>query len=463
LFLDISSDTRQLATGALFIALRGKRFDGHEFLAQAAAAGCTGLLIDEQAAPLAENHIRAGLSVICVPDTLAALQAIAAGYRQTLSAPVIAITGSVGKTSTRSLVAACLSGLGSICQTEANNNNEIGLPRTILSANQQDQAIVLEMGMRGRGEIELLSEIANPDIAIITNIGLSHIERLGSQVEILRAKAEILTGLKPDGWLVLNADDPHLRNLAKSLAGRFRLAAVSLAAEGPDGLAADLSVTAGQIVPGPDGTQMAVRFRTAASDQTVQSRLPVPGLHMASNALFGLAVACLLGLDPASAVAALADCQGPGGRQHLIQAGSVLVMDDTYNASPESMKASLTTLSSIADGRRLVAALGGMLELGDHAPAAHRDVGEAAARAGFDWLLALGPQASDMAVGFAQAAPACPVATFSEQTALIEALLSGLGPGDAVLVKGSRGFAMETVTAAIVAAFANPEGQEPCN
>lgn len=212
IFQDVSTDTRTVGQGDLYLALRGAKYDGHEFLAQALTQGAAGLVIDEQA-PLPEQiRVLAPAPVIVVvPDTLTALQDLAAGYRRTLSAPVIAITGSVGKTSTRGMVAACLKPTLQVCQTTANNNNEIGLPKTILAATPADQVIVLEMGMRGRGEIALLSKIAQPDIALITNIGVAHIERLGSQEEIFQAKAEIIAGLAPGDRVVLNADDPFLK------------------------------------------------------------------------------------------------------------------------------------------------------------------------------------------------------------------------------------------------------------
>lgn len=466
-FVDVSSDTRTVGPQSLFIALRGARFDGHDFLADAVRAGATGLVIDKQTKVQSDWQDQSEVTVIHVSDTLTALQAVAAGYRHTLPAPVIAITGSVGKTSTRNMVAACLSAIGPVCQTSANNNNEIGLPKTILTASQEDQAIILELGMRGRGEIDLLSRIASPDLAIITNIGLSHIERLGSQDEILKAKTEIINGLKPGGRLILNGDDVLLRNWIQTLTSDrdIHLSMITTSAEIADQLIrsgthpVETVYLARQIETRPDGVSFSVRIeRQSGESDPVDVALPVPGQHQVSNALFGLAVADSLGQDLTAAADGAARFEITGNRQRLFDAGPILLMDDSYNASPESMVAALRTLSSVAGSRRLVAALGGMLELGDFAPAAHRLVGQAAAESGFAWVLAVGPQASDVVAGYRTAAPARAGEDCPDQAAMIAALLAGLKPGDALLVKGSRGFQMELVTKAVETYFSAEQG-----
>jgi UDP-N-acetylmuramoyl-tripeptide--D-alanyl-D-alanine ligase len=462
-FRNVSTDTRSVGPDDLFLALRGSRFDGHGFLDQAIAAGVAGLVIDEASlAVQADFPAAQPLAVIVVADTLKALQAIAAGYRLTLHAPVIGITGSVGKTSTRGMVAACLGAAWQVCQTEANNNNEIGLPKTLLSATADDQAVILEMGMRGRGEIELLSQIAHPDIALITNIGLAHIERLGSQEEILNAKAEIIAGLGPGGLLILNADDPYLKKLGLELQDRFRVAFVAtrpLEDQEQNGLAVYLAEA---IVVTEQTSHFNLLVHPARPDaQPLAVSLPVPGHHMVSNSLFGLAVADALGIDLAVAAAGAANFTTTGNRQRLLAAGPIMVMDDSYNASPESMQAALETLRTMAGSRRLVAALGGMLELGDFAPAAHRCVGQAAAKAGYSLVLAIGPYAPDLVAGYRTLAPGCKTETYVAQPDLIASLLELLQPGDALLVKGSRGFAMEQVTRAVVDHFSKPEVDRP--
>ncbi len=463
-FSRLSTDTRAILPGDVFLALRGNQFDGHDFLNLAAKSGASASIIDQ--AFLKKGGTLPGPSIV-VEDTLTALQQIAKGYRQTLPGIVIGITGSVGKTTTRGMVAACLMPKFQICQTQANNNNEIGLPQTILKALPSDQVIILEMGMRGRGEIELLSKIAAPDIAIITNIGLAHVERLGNQSEILKAKAEIIAGLKPEGLLILNADDENLMALASQIKNRLtepkpiRLALISLnpkfAAPWPDVPvfhAVNLQITENHSY---------FELKTTVKQTAIPIVLPMPGRHLISNALFGFACAEALQLDLETAAKGAALFTQTGNRQNMLQAGSILLMDDTYNASPESMIAALETLKIAAKGRRLLAALGGMLELGDFAPQAHHGVGAAAAQAGYSWVAAIGPHAADLQTGFRshRLSEKQDVQIFYDQTILIESLKRQLHPADALLVKGSRGFAMERVTAAVIEQFSPEKESQP--
>jgi UDP-N-acetylmuramoyl-tripeptide--D-alanyl-D-alanine ligase len=387
------------------------------------------------------------------------MQAIAAGYRRSLSAPVVAITGSVGKTTTRQMVSACLQSTLQVHQTAGNLNNEIGLPQTLLQAEPEDQAIVLEMGMRGPGEIALLSQIARPDIGLITGIGWSHIGRLGSQSAILSAKSEILTGMRPDQLLILNGDDPLLLGLGRSLAGRQRLAYVSA---GDDPVAETLLASAGgEFVLRASSIQTtatdvsfdAVSHVPGLAPKAIPVHLPFPGRHHVRNALFGLAVAHALGIASEQAAAGAAACQNSGNRQHLIQVGSITLMDDTYNAAPESMQAALETLAGLAGtARRKLAAIGCMLELGDYAPEAHRQVGELVARLGYELLLVIGPQAEDLLDGARSVRPDLPSCVCSDLDDMTRRLLATLQPGDHLLVKGSRAFAMEQVSSEIVRA-----------
>ncbi|HBP37542.1 MAG TPA: hypothetical protein DD640_02155, partial [Clostridiales bacterium] len=310
----ISTDTRTIGAGSLFLALRGDKQDGHQYLAQALAAGAGGLLIDEPAAweparglpdrlqekpELLAAGDTAGIPVILTADTRKALQDIAAGYRLTLPGRVIAISGSVGKTSTRQMISACLQTALSVHQTAGNQNNDIGLPQTLLQAETSHQAIVLEMGMRGPGEIALLSRVARPDIAVLTCIGYSHIGRLGSQEAILAAKAEILEGLQPDGLLLLNADDPLLLGLGRRLSGR-RLAYVSMhpgSAALPEA-EAEFMIQAGPIRSTAGQTAFDASLRAADGQaDNIPVVLPFPGEHHVLSALFGLAAARALGTD----------------------------------------------------------------------------------------------------------------------------------------------------------------------
>jgi UDP-N-acetylmuramoyl-tripeptide--D-alanyl-D-alanine ligase len=463
----VCCDSRRLKPGCLFLALHGQAHDGHDYLKQAVLAGAAALLIDNEKAldRLSElSGQNLDVPVIMVQDTLKALQDLAAGYRLALPGKVIGVTGSVGKTSTRQMIAACLEHVLQVHQPAGNLNNEIGLPQTLLQAEARHHAIILEMGMRGPGEIALLSRIAQPDIAVITLIGTSHIGRLGSREAILAAKAEIIEGLRTGGLLVLNADDPYLMRLAASLSvpdNRFRLAFVSAGSLGDEfwhrpGIRSAAFVVQADKIRALAG-QTIFQASLAIGSQVVQHAeviLPFPGEHHVMNALFGLAVAHELGVGMNQAAAGAANCLTTGNRQRVLQAGPITIMDDSYNASPESMRAALRTLAMLAGpGRRKIAALGGMLELGDFAAEAHYEIGVLAAQNGFSGLLVIGPHGSAVADGAHSVDPDLAVSLHEGHRDLVTALLPLLKPGDHLLVKGSRGFAMEQVTEAVIKEF----------
>ncbi len=476
IFTDIVTDSRQLVQGCLFVALRGSRFDGHAFVAEALSKGAAAVLTARGAA-------FPGKSVMVKPrievdDTLCALQAIAAGYRSQLKGTVIAISGSVGKTTTRELTAACLRSYINVHQTHGNLNNEIGLPQTLLKARPDDDAVILEMGMRAAGEISLLSKIAKPDVALLTQIGWSHIAYLGSREAIFKAKAEIIDGLKPGGWLIINADDPWLRKLAfQQQPPYYRLAAFSTVSEEP-WPEAELWLYAGKIRQDArqitarasifkrtertrsdqqktrpsgrflDGAEAGTSFNQEQQCQTFGFCLPAAGLHLVRNLLAGLAIAVILGIDPQKAAARAADYQSVGNRQRVIYLDELTLMDDTYNAAPESMAAALETLAVMADGRhRLIAVLGGMLELGHFAQQAHQMVGEAVVQYGYSAVFCLGDLAGDIARRVNQLAPDIQTMQAADKETLQQELTAWLKPGDYVLIKGSRALEMETITA----------------
>jgi UDP-N-acetylmuramoyl-tripeptide--D-alanyl-D-alanine ligase len=450
-FVGISTDTRLIRPDSLFLALHGQNHDGHDYLTAAMTAGAKGLLIDDRTA-YGRLPASPGVAVILTADTLLALQAIAAGYRQTLPAKIIGITGSVGKTSTRQMVSACLHPALRVHQTSGNLNNEIGLPHTLLLSEPVHAAVVLEMGMRGAGEISLLSRIANPDIALVTCIGLSHVGRLGSQAAILSAKMEIVDGLRPDGLLVLNGDDLLLKAWQQEHGGQRRLAWIST----EPGQAAELSlqssfaIGADQIFSDAGGSQFtACLWQKGNCTGRFPVNLPMPGEHHIHNTLFGLAVAHELAVDLTAAARGAALCQNTGNRQRLISEGGLLIMDDSYNASPESMSAALQTMEKLAGGRRLIAALGCMLELGDYAAAAHFEIGRQVVIRHCARLLATGPNAADLVAGAHSVDPDFPADIFVDNISLATALTPELTAGDCLLVKGSRGFAMEKVTEAV--------------
>ncbi len=466
--LGVSTDTRSIRPGDLYVALRGASFDGHAFLGAAADAGASALCASDPAL-LAETLARCGdrpIGALLVDDTLAAYQRIAAWHRASLPAKVLAVTGSVGKTSTRDLAAAALAAGLRTHRTAANLNNEIGLPKTLLEADETHEAIVVEMGMRAAGEIATLSRIAAPDGAAVTNVGTAHIEFLGSREAILAAKMEIAEGLRDGGALFLNLDDPRLRGWAAAVpaSGRLpatgrRAAIVALRTEEGEGGAPPpscaASLTARRIRIGADGA----RFDAERTDGEGTSLLrdvfvPVPGIHAVRNALVALAAAAWAGVAPERAAAGIAAFAPTGARMRVSDLGRIVLVDDSYNASPESMEAAFAAQRALAAGRRTVAALGGMNELGAHAEAAHRATGAAAAKAGVRLLLATGPHADALADGYRASAPPDGAAfVASDVEALSEALLPRLADGDVVLVKGSRGFAMERVARTVAARY----------
>lgn len=468
----VCSDTRQLRPGALFIALRGDRFDGHTFIGRAFELSAGAIMIDSRQAfsdlqQDEQNGVCSGfcghIPVLLVRDTLQALQDLAAGYRQLLQVPVIAVTGSVGKTSTRQMIAACLAPALRVHQTEANLNNEIGLPQTLLSSEPTDQAVVLEMGMRAAGEIALLSRVANPDIAIITCIGWSHIGRLGSREAILEAKWEIVSGLRPGGLLIINGDDPLLVQAAATLSEEYRLAVVCTTSAGLSAarsLARPVAcvLTAGQVSATANQTAFSVQLMLPEQPHADAAAvtLPFPGQHHIRNTLFGLAAAWALQQDLTASAGGAAACSFAGNRQRVIQAGGMTIMDDSYNASPESIAAALEALSVLAgDKGRKIAALGCMLELGLFAAEAHRQVGEQVASHGFSLLLVYGAEAEDYLIGARTLQPELPSCCCADQNEMADRLAAALRPGDFLLIKGSRAYAMEQVTDRLIKLLAS--------
>jgi UDP-N-acetylmuramoyl-tripeptide--D-alanyl-D-alanine ligase len=428
--LTVSTDSRDLPCGALFVPLVGERFDGHAFLGQALASGCRALLAQrDRLAPAALEELTgaataAGAALWLVDDTLQAYQDLARLWRQGLSAAVVAVTGSAGKTSTRELIRAVLAPLGAVLASSGNENNDVGVPLTLLRAGPEHRALVVEMGMRGLGEIERLSLCARPDVVVITNIGTAHIGRLGSREAIARAKCEIVAGLDPSGVVVIPAGDPLLdRALAAVWPGR--VLRVALAGDPGEGEAELLGL--------PDAETGTI------SVAGVAVRQPLEGRHQARNLLLALAVARVLGLPPERWQPAAVDL--PGGRSRRLQLGGVQVLDETYNASPEAVLASLELLAG-QPARRRYAVLGTMLELGERSVALHRQVARRAVELGLDGLVLVvsGAEAEAMAAA-AQTLPRLARADDPEQAA---ACLAGwLQPGDAVLLKASRGVALE--------------------
>ncbi len=429
----VSTDTRSLSGGELFVALSGEHFDGHRFIAEAGEAGAVAVMVSSL--PLAAETFAGG--IIHVPDTLTGLQSLALRYRRARSDVfAVGLTGSNGKTSTKDFLAAVLSRAGSVNATRGNLNNHIGLPLTILRTEAGHRIGVWEMGMSHPGEIEVLAEIAAPDAGVITNIGTAHIEHMKTREAIAEEKGMLAEAVSGDGFVVLNANDPY----TEAIRGRCRARVVTAGIAAGEVMASDPRVENG-----------GVRFLLQAKGDGVEVRLPVPGEHMVANAVLAAAVGIERGISLDEIAGALGAAELSGGRLELRRVRGVEILDDTYNANPDSMRAALRTLASMpTDGRR-IAVLGRMAELGEHEDAEHRDLGAAAAEAGVDVLVAVGEKVASLISAGADGGVER-VITVSSHDAAAEALGEVATEGDVVLVKGSRSSAMERVIAAYAAA-----------
>ncbi len=422
-FSGICTDTREGAAGSLFFALVGENTDGHAYVARAFELGAVAAVV---AHPVPEA---AGPQLV-VDDPLAALGRLAAWHRSKHPIPLVAITGSVGKTSTRDMVACVLSATKAVHVSARNYNNEIGLPRTLLAVEPRHELIVAEMGMRGPGQIADLCRIASPQAGVVTNIGVSHMELLGSREAIAAAKGELLQALPEDGCAILPADD----HFAAYLAALCRCRVLTF------GLGAAADVRATDVAPGTNGC---ASFRI----DKVPFELSVPGAHHVVNAAAAAAAGLAFGVTLEQAAERLRAYQAPSMRTQVRQVpNGVTIIDDAYNAAPDSMRAALRTLAAMGAGRRKVAILGDMKELGDESGAAHRSVGECAEQSGVDLLLTVGTLAEDIARG----ATGVQARSFADTAAATEAVAGLIEPGDIVLVKGSRAMEMERIVARLM-------------
>lgn len=418
---DVCTDTRKIQPGSLFVCLRGERFDGHSFASQAAQLGAAALLVD--------HPVDADVPQLVVTDTGKALLQLAGWYRRRFRLPVVGLTGSVGKTTTKEFIALVLGAKYNTLKTQGNLNNEIGVPQMLFRLEDSHTAAVIEMGMNHFGEISRLTRAVAPTVGLITNIGVSHIENLGSRAGILQAKLEILEGMAPDAPLIVNMDNDMLRTV--------KLGDRPLLTFAIDDQSADFTAT--NIAEQGSTTTFTVHHSTFTQPVTI----PTVGIHNVYNALAAMAVGYVTGVDPVAAAAALANYVPAGMRQNLVQVGGVQVIEDCYNASPDSMRAALQTLGKLPVHRRY-AVLGAMLELGDYAKEAHTQVGKMAAENGIDGVLAYGADAAYI-VEAAKQAGLENARLFDTKEALAQSLAQQVQPGDGVLFKGSRGMHLEDV------------------
>jgi len=421
-FNGIVTDTRQISPGCLFVALKGERFDGHSFVAKAVEAGAAGVLVSSEIGEV-------NAAVLEVPDTLLAYQDLARAYRKRFAVPVVAITGSNGKTTTKDLTAAVLSGRWNVLKTEANFNNEIGLPLTLMGLEAKHQAAVVEMGMRGFGQIQALARIAEPTIGIVTNVGETHMELLGSLENIAKAKAELVEMIEPSGTVILNADNAfvlQMREKSKARVVTFGIASLA------DVMAKDIRTV---------GNSM--EFSCSYGKTIEKFVLPMVGRHNVYNGLAAITTGFVLGLSAAEIQRGLDSFEATKMRFEYKKVKDYHVINDAYNASPMSMTAAIETLAEVSKGRK-IAVMGDMLELGSVSKEAHEQVGRELVAKGVDALLTRG----EMGLYIAEAAKAaglsqvCSCDSHAEAGRMLKKILQ---PGDTILFKGSRGMQMEKI------------------
>jgi UDP-N-acetylmuramoyl-tripeptide--D-alanyl-D-alanine ligase len=421
----VSTDTRTLKPGDLFVALTGESSDGHKFLADALTRGASGVVVSRK---VESKHL-----TIRVDDALVALGELAAYYRSKFSPTVVGVTGSVGKTTTKEMIAAVVAARGPVLKNAGNFNNEIGLPLTLFELAPKHKTAVVEMAMRGPGQIAYLARIARPSIGVITNIHVTHIELLGSLDAIADAKGELLDFLPSDGAAILNADDAYFDYLSR----RSNARVISFG-EGPK--AEVRAVSAGLDSKG------CCSFEVITPTGSFDVRVPVPGEHNIKDALAAIAVGEVLGIEHKHMREALANFTAPEKRSNVIPTRrGFVIIDDTYNASPASVLSALKTLSMMEGGRR-IAVLGDMLELGEHAVNAHMEIGRAVRENGVDMLVVVGQLAKLISRAAIDAGlPVDAVSEYDDSWQAASEVPGKLRERDVVLVKGSRSMKMERV------------------
>jgi UDP-N-acetylmuramoyl-tripeptide--D-alanyl-D-alanine ligase len=425
----VSTDSRKIDCGTLFVPIIGEKTDAHTFINAVFTAGASATLTQEH------DRMTDTRAWIRVADTAEALQRIAAVYRKKFCIPLVGITGSVGKTSTKEMVALALSAGLNVMKTEGNFNSQIGLPLTMFHLATEHEAAVIEMGISDFGEMSRLARIAAPDYAVVTNIGISHIEQLKTQLNIMNEKLHIIDHFRKGSVLFLNGDDTMLAGLR----GQFNTKIVYFGTQlWCDFRAENIRATASS-----------TKFTLFAKEEIGEVKLPVLGMHNVTNALAALAVAYTLGVPLTKAIVQLAGYRPLAMRQQIHRVNEMTVIDDSYNASPDAIKSSVEVLCSFHTGKR-IAVLADMLELGDFSQSAHFAVGKHASEAGVDIVITVGERAQEIARGAQSVHPDIPCFRCGNNQEAIAKLKSILTAGDAVLIKGSRAMQTDQIVKALL-------------
>jgi UDP-N-acetylmuramoyl-tripeptide--D-alanyl-D-alanine ligase/murE/murF fusion protein len=424
LFYGVTTDSRKITEGVLFVALKGEKFNGEDFAQDAINKGAAAVLVSKTA-PKIEGV------VLKVDDTLTAYQQIAKSWRERFQIPVVSITGSNGKTTTKDLTAAALSSLGKVCKTSANFNNEIGVPMTLLEINETHKAAVVEIGMRGLHQIETLAQYVKPNIGIVINVNETHIEILGSIENIAKAKGELVQAIQAGGTVILNADNPYTLDMKK-----IANDGVKILTYGLDN-AADL--TAENISVDGGNTNFVLNY----GGQKYKFEIPLIGRHNVSNALAAIAAGLSVGLSIEEIQRGISSLVATKMRFEVIQRENFTIINDAYNASPASMQAAIKTVAEIYDNRK-IAVLADMLELGEISEKVHREVGKQLAENNFDTLITLGELGKFIAAGAADAGLKNIYSVETHEDAA-KKILEVVKSGDVVLFKASHGMHLEKI------------------
>lgn len=461
----ISTDTRSIRKGELFVALKGENFDGHDFVSKALDKGAAALVLEQNSAAaldLCKRHAEGEdlPDLILVEDSLQAYGDIASGYRKTLLASVIAITGSVGKTTTRRMVSEVIADQVCTHETLSNQNNAVGVPLTLLNADDDDDVIVAELGMDRVGEIKTLSDISKPDIAILTSIAYSHAQYLGSLENILREKTQITHGMKSNGLVIINGQDKMLRAWANEEKENISIWSVSTKKPEPNELDNAAHFWAEDIQLSGENTSFTAK--TDMDDSiALQVSIPAPGTYLVRTALFALASAYALGLDMEKAAKSCAHFRNTGQRQKIVSYSDFTVIDDSYNASRESIITALETMELMAKPQqRKIACLGGVRELGEYTEIVHKSLAEAISEFAVDALYLVGEEMRFLKEALAGHTDFSDLKLYEKSEDLAIDLLEQIQSNDLILLKGSRFYEMEKIHESLAAKAGSAKGKD---